>query len=109
MNQDHVLLLLLRAVLIADMTALAAFVGEYTLRARWWENPVGRTIVIKDLMLAAAFTPSVLSLFFKFSAFTSRVAGWTDVGLFAGIAAAVTWRIVVFERIHREPPAGDPP
>lgn len=101
MGQDSLILLLFKIVLIADLIALAAFTADYTRLAKWWRNPIGRTIVIKDLILGAALTPTALSLFWKFNRLTSRIAAWVDVALFALIAVVVAWRIVVFERIHR--------
>lgn len=110
MKQDDLLVLLFKIALIADVAAALAFIGDYTRLTRWgcWKNTVGRTIVWKDVMLAAAFTPSLLSFFWHFNRVTSRIAGWFDVCWFAGIAAVMVWRIVVFERIHRgkRPPDG---
>lgn len=116
MNQEQMLLQLFRVVLVADLVALASFIVLYTMLAAWWRNTIGRTIVIKDLLLGAALTPSVLSLFFHFSRLTSRVAGWVDVGLFAGIAVTMVWRDIVWWHVHHDkksaltqpedPPAG---
>jgi hypothetical protein len=100
--EDSVLRLLYRIVLIADVAALGAFVAEYTWRANWWSNPIGRTIVIKSGLLAAVLIPSILALFFNFSRLTSIVAAWIDLVLFALIAVVMVWRIIVFERIHRQ-------
>lgn len=102
MTQDAAILFLFKVVLIADLVAIAAFVLDYSVRAEWWSNPIGRTLVIKDLLLGAAITPSVLSLFFRFSRLTSHIAAWVDIALFAAIAVTMTWRVVIFERIHRE-------
>ena len=107
MSQDQALLLLFKVVLVADLAALALFVADYTRLASWWSNPIGRTLVIKDLLLGAALTPSVLSLFWHFNRLTSRIAAWVDIALFAGIAIVMVWRTVVFERIHREKRNGD--
>ena len=56
MSQDQWLILLFKIVLIADMTAIAAFLGIYTKLAKWWRNPIGRTIAVKDILLGAALT-----------------------------------------------------
>lgn len=108
MSQDQAIVLALKVALIADLVTLAAFAAEYSWRARWWSNAIGRTLVIKDLLLGAALTPSILALFFRFTRLTSRIAAWVDVALFAAIAVVMLWRVVVFERIHREK-AGAPP
>lgn len=102
MKQDDLLILLFRIVLVADLVTLASFVLLYSALAAWWRNTIGRTIVIKDLLLGAALTPSVLSLFLHFNRLTNRIAGWVDVALFAGIAAAMVWRDVVWYRVHRD-------
>jgi hypothetical protein len=102
-GQDRLILLLLKVVLCADVAATLAFIGDYSRLTRWkWvRNPIGRTIVVKDILLVLAFTPSLLSLFVNFSRLTSHIAAWTDIGLFAGIAVTMCWRIAVFERIGR--------
>jgi hypothetical protein len=101
-NQDHLIVLLFRVMLIVDETVIIAFIVQYTVLAPWWKNAIGRTIVIKDMLLALAFVPSLLSLFINFSRLTSRVAAWLDLAMFAGIAVAMAWRIVVWNRIQRQ-------
>ena len=116
MTQEQLIVLLFKIILVADLVSLAAFIIQYSLLAKWWANAIGRTIVIKDLLLGAALTPSVLSLFLHFNRLTSRIAGWVDVALFAGIAATMAYRMIVWQRVHRagqldgEPTgkAGDP-
>ena len=114
MSQEQLLILLFKIVLVADLAALASFVILYTKLAPWWRNPIGRTIVIKDLLLGAAFTPTVLSLFLHFNRLTSQIAGWVDLALFAGIAGVMVWRDIVWYRIHHGKktagePEGEPP
>lgn len=101
MNETQWITLALKIVLIADVLAVLVFIGDYSRLAKWWSNPIGRTIVIKDFLLVLAFVPSILSLFFRFSRLSSVVAAWFDVAIFTGIAAVMLWRVVVFERIHR--------
>lgn len=103
MTQDRLILLMLKVVLCADVAATLAFIGDYSrlTRWRWVRNPIGRTIVVKDILLVGAFLPSILSLFVNFSRLTSHIAAWADIGLFAGIGACMAWRILVFERISR--------
>jgi hypothetical protein len=110
-TQDELILLLLRIVLIADLAAILAFIADYSRLAPWQRNPIGRTIVIKDILLVVILVPTVLSLFFHFSRLTSHVAAWIDIGAFGLIVPVMLWRVVVFERIHREkqePPGGKP-
>jgi hypothetical protein len=95
------LILLTKIALIADMVAIAAFICDYSRLAPWWKNPVGRTIVLKDLFLLGVISLIVASVFFQFSRFTSEVASWIQIALLGGMAVAMLWRILVFERIHR--------
>jgi len=106
MSQEQWIVLAFKIVLLGDVLAVLAFIADYTRLAKWWSNPVGRTIVIKDLLLVLAFVPSIMSLFFRFSRFSSIVAAWFDIAIFAGIAAVMLWRIAVLERIHRHRPPG---
>lgn len=102
MTQDQLIILLLRVVLISGAVSVAAFIGVYTALAPWWRDPVGRTIVIKDMLLALLLVPSILSLFFHFSRLSSRVAAWADLALFAAMAPVMLWRCVIWIRIHRK-------
>jgi len=101
MSQDQWIILLFKIVLVADLVCLAGFVAVYTRLAPWWRNPIGRTLVIKDLLLAAALTPSILSIFVHFNRLTSHIAAWADVITFGAIAPVMIWRIAVWVKIHR--------
>lgn len=98
---SHVLTLALRIVLISGVVSIAVFVGQYTRLAPWWRSPVGRTIVVKDILLVLVFIPSILSLFFQFSRFTLTVAAWIDVVLLGLVTPVMLWRAWIWERIHR--------
>ena len=106
MNQDQLIILLFKVVILADVTAIAAFLVIYSVLAPWWRNEIGRTIAIKDILLGAALTPSVLSFFLHFNRLTSYVAAWVDIGLFGLIAVVMIWRSLVWVRIHRRKKAG---
>jgi len=100
MAQDQLIVLLLKIILIADVVAIAAFIGEYWRLAPWWRDPIGRTIVTKDILLLLALIPSVLSLFLKFSRLTSHIAAWLDVVVLGAMGPVMVWRIVVWHRVH---------
>ena len=102
MSQDALIILLFKVVLVADLLSVFAFLVTYTALAKWWTHVIGRTIVIKDILLGAALTPSVLSLFFHFNRTTSLVAAWADIALFALIAVVMTWRCIIWVKIHRK-------
>lgn len=101
MSQDSWLILLLKIVLIAGEVSIVGFIAQYTRLAPWWRSPVGRTIVIKDALLALVLLPTILSLFLSFNRLTSHIAAWVDVGLFALVAVVMGWRSWIWERIHR--------
>ena len=102
MTQDDAIILCFKVVEVAGLVAIAAFIGCYSLWARWWANPIGRTIVVKDLLLIIVFIPSLLSLFLDFNRLTSHIAAWIDVAMIGLISPVMAWRIIVFRRIHKD-------
>lgn len=108
MTSPALLILLTKITLIADVVAIIIFIADYSRLAPWWRNPVGRTIVIKDLLLLGVISLVVMSVFFQFSRLTSEVASWIQIAMLGGMALAMIWRVAVFERLHRRrPPKGD--
>lgn len=107
MTSPSLLILLTKIMLIADIVAIVVFVADYSRLAPWWRNPVGRTIVIKDLLLLGVISLVVLSVFFRFSRLTSLVASWIQIAELGGMAVVVLWRVVVFEQLDRRRPHGD--
>lgn len=102
MTQDNLILLLFKIVLIADLLSVFAFLVTYSALAQWWRHVIGRTIAIKDILLGMALLPTTLSLFFEFSRLTSRIAAWIDISLFGLIAVVMTWRCIIWVKIHRK-------
>lgn len=104
MNQDQVILLLFKIVLVSGAVSVALFVAEYIWRTRGgcFRNDIGRTIVWKDILLIACMMPSILALFFQFSRLTSHIAAWVDIATFGLLTPAMLWRIAVFERVHKD-------
>lgn len=100
------ILLLFRIVIIADLVAILAFISVYTRLAPWWRNPIGRTLVIKDILLVLILIPSVLSLFFQLNRFDSRITGWVDIALLGLLAPVMLWRSAVWMKIHRQKQGG---
>lgn len=101
MTQDQLIILLLRIVLLAGVVSICVFIGQYTRLAKWWRTPIGRTIVIKDILLVLVFIPTILSLFFQFNRLSSHIAAWLDVVLIGLVSPVMWWRTWVWERIHR--------
>jgi hypothetical protein len=100
-SQDAAILLAFKVVEIASVVTIAAFIACYSRWARWWSNPIGRTIVYKDISLILVLLPSILSIFWHWNRLTSHIAAWYDVASFALVPVIMCWRIVVFGKIHK--------
>ena len=107
MTQEQLIVLLLKIVLISGVASIIAFVVQYTILAPWWRNPIGRTLVTKDVLLIALFTPSILSVFIHFNRLTSIIAAWVTVALLGLVTPVMIWRMAVWYRMHKEGAAGD--
>jgi hypothetical protein len=99
-SQEQLIILCLRIVVGAGILSVLAFVVQYTRLAPWWRNEIGRTLVVKDILLILLLIPSLLSLFFRFSRLTSHVAAWTDIALIGALTPVMLWRIRVWHRVH---------
>jgi hypothetical protein len=102
LTQDQAIILALRVVLVSDVAAVAGFIAQYWRLAKWWKNPIGRTLIVKDILLILCLMPSILSLFWHFSRLTSHIAAWFDVASFGLITPVMIWRIIVWQKISRE-------
>jgi glucan phosphoethanolaminetransferase (alkaline phosphatase superfamily) len=100
-SQDEAIILAFKVVEVASVVTITAFIACYSRWAKWWANPIGRTIVYKDISLILVLLPSILSIFFSFNRLTSHIAAWFDVGAFALVPVIMCWRIVVFRKIHK--------
>lgn len=101
MTQDQWIAVAFKVTLIADVASVLVFIGTYSVLAAWWRDTIGKTIVIKDILLVLLLIPSLMSLFFRFNRLSSHIAAWVDVGLFTLMAGVMAWRCVVWVRIHR--------
>ena len=102
MNQDQAILLAFKVAEVASVITIAVFVACYSLWAPWWRNPIGRTIVFKDIALLLVLIPSLLSIFINFNRLTSHIAAWFDVAAFTAVPVIMVWRVFVFRKIHRD-------
>jgi len=100
-SQDQAILLAFKVVEIASVVTITAFIACYSRWAAWIRNPIGRTIVLKDISLILVLLPSILSIFWHWNRLTSHIAAWFDVGAFALVPVIMCWRIVVFGKIHK--------
>lgn len=102
MTEDALIILCLKIVLITGVASITTFATCYSRWAAWWSNAIGRTLVIKDILLIAVMSLSILSLFFKFNRLTSHIAAWLDIAILGAITPVMVWRTVVFWKIHRD-------
>jgi hypothetical protein len=102
MSQDQAIILAFKVVEVASVAAITVFIACYSRWAPWWRNPIGRTIVLKDIAIILILIPSILSIFLSFNRLTSHIAAWFDVGSFALVPLIMCWRIFVFRKIHRD-------
>lgn len=100
MNQPQTIIDFLRVAVFAVEFSVLLFIVQYTRLAPWWKDQIGRTIVLKDILLFLALIPTTLTLFFNFSRLDSTVSAWIDIGIFFLIAVVMIWRTIVWQRIH---------
>lgn len=94
----------LRIALVVAVSGPLVFAADYTrlTRGACWRDPIGQTIVIKDLLLALSLAPLLLAAFFHLSAFGSEVGAWILIGFLFLAGLTVYWRVIVFEREARK-------
>jgi hypothetical protein len=104
-SQIQLINLLLRIFLISGFASIVLWVALYSAWARWWRNVIGRTLVVKDALIAMLLVPTSLSLFFNLSRLDSLATAWADVVLIGLITPVMAWRVVAWSRLRR-PEAG---
>jgi PAS domain S-box-containing protein len=97
---SHTQVTLYRVIVIADLVAIYAYIGIYTLLQPWWQSRIGRSLVFKDLALSIPLLLTVISLFFQFSRLTTKVASGVDAGALAAIAAFLLARSDIWISEH---------
>lgn len=97
----QLLILLLKIGLVSGFVSLVAWVAVYITLTRGGalRNPIGLTLILKSLLVAALFIPTALGLFFHLSVRDSHLVGWVDVILIGLVTPVMWWRSVVFMRI----------
>lgn len=113
MTQDQWLTLADRIVLICAFITLTSWaaVDLRLTRGRAWKNPVGKSLLLETLLIAAVCVPSALSVFLHLSRRDNEIVGWVDVALIGIVTPVMAQRIVVWFRLYRSGKAGgqDPP
>jgi hypothetical protein len=97
------MILALKIALIVAVSGPLVFAADYTrlTRGACWRDPIGQTIVIKDLLLAGSLAPLLLAAFFHLSALGSEIGAWVLIGFLFLAGIAVYWRTAVFEHVNR--------
>ena len=103
MTQTQVIILCLKAGLIAGFAANVLWVAVYSRLASWWRNAIGRTLVIEAALIAGLFVPQIMSLFFNLNRLDSRIAAWADVALIGLVVPVMLWRTAAFLRMGPSP------
>src|SRR6185312_15046768 len=98
---EQAIVLAFKVVEVASVVTIATFIACYSRWARWHSNPIGRTIVYKDIALILILIPSILSIFINFNRLTSHIAAWFDVASFGLVPVIMVWRTLVFRKIHQ--------
>jgi hypothetical protein len=101
MTQDQLVILCFKVALISGFCSLAVWISLYTALAKWWRNPIGRSLVRLAALTAGLYVPTTLSLFFNLNRFDSRMVGWVDVVMIALVTPEMLWRSVVWWRLHK--------
>lgn len=99
-GQEHWIILLLKVFCISGIAANVLFIGTYSKIAKWYRNPVGRSVVIESALIALLLVPTTLSLFLNLNRTTSDIAGWVDTVLIGAITPIMCWRCVVWLRMR---------
>jgi hypothetical protein len=100
-SQEQWIIFAFKVVEVASVVTIAVFIACYSRWAAWFRNPIGRTIVYKDIALVLVLVPSILSIFINFNRLTSHIAAWFDVAAFAMVPVIMVWRTLVFRKIHK--------
>lgn len=96
-------MLSLKIGLIAGLVSIARWTWVYSRLAKWWQNPVGRTMVTEAALIGLLFVPQILSLFFDLNRLDSYIAAWADVALIGLVTPVMEWRTTVFKRMGPSP------
>lgn len=108
MTEIQLIDLLLRVFLISGFASIVLWVALYSAWAKWWRNVIGRTLVVKDALIAMLLVPTSLALFFHLSRADSIVTAWADVVLIGLITPVMAWRVVAWSKFRREDRREDP-
>jgi hypothetical protein len=100
LNQHAWQILNFKVALVVVIIGCVIFVLDSTRLTRWkiWKDPIGQTLVIKDIFIIGQTVPLMLVMLVHFSAFASEVATWVFIGFYYLVGLLLLWRTYVFER-----------
>jgi threonine/homoserine/homoserine lactone efflux protein len=90
-------MLLSKVFLGTSLAGMIAWVIDYSLQ-HGWSNPLGRTLLVKTVILLALLGLSALSLYFSLN---FLVLEWAQVILLGFIGPVMVWRMVAFRRVSQ--------
>lgn len=100
MHIPHAELLAVEWLVGAATLSILFWIVQYTFTSPWWRDPVGRTFVYKDFFLLILLVLACLAAIWP-NLLTIQEELIIELIVFGGIFVVVTWRCVVFWRIHR--------
>jgi hypothetical protein len=84
-----------------SFVVIIAFIIQYTLQAKWWRNPLGRSIVLESVAILLVLFPETLHFYLHISTATSTGFAWYSLVSFSMIPVIMLSRMVSFERLRR--------
>lgn len=93
-------MLLARIAVSCALAGCLAWIMEYTFRSGW-RNSVGRTLMVKTLLLCGLLLISLLFSLLRFSPAWQDFLRWADLVMLALIGPVMAWRLLVFRKMGR--------
>lgn len=90
--------LLMEIVIPSGIATILAWVGYYSWQAKWWDDAIGQTLVVKDVLIVALMALLGLPLFFP-ALRHSLVLAWLDVVLVGLVTPVMIWRTEAWARL----------
>lgn len=89
-------------IMVVVTTVLAwAFVVLYHVKAPWWRSEIGRHVMTYSTVVAAVLTLATVRLFSGASLDDTPWFAALRLVVFAGVPAAIGWRIAILWRVQR--------
>ena len=107
MTQDQVVLLLLKAGLVAGVASLLGWIIAYGRLQPWWRDQIGITLVAKSSIVVGQLLFLALSLFLHLSRLDNRLIAWLYTVFTLAITPVMIWRTIVWVKASRNPPGKD--